>query len=887
MQNNLTATWCLTAPKDRRSEAFIFTYSTEGVQASGRDWAWLSGRDLQNWNCALKWQLLARGDKGLAPCAGIVAELVRDLSEANQKLLNKLKEQTQATEQAKAELACIRMPRGGKKRQGRGERFTCQAEASKYKLEERDAEAKVANLRAYEVSEAYRVGNLAEYRTANCEKEAALEAKESMKKLLSMQEVSFHEEVKRMEATGFSISPSQAPGTMLKASAATAQKSFHEEVKRIRAQEKTTELRALQREIEASGAQMRTELQSFRQLDRDAAVLRSDKARLLEANQRRRNEHQALRAEHEDHLRLLKEELAEKDKRLRGMEEAQESRIATMARIEESVQEMEHHTVDLLATKIKLEEEVQTSREDQERLAELQDLQLTFDLNVLASSVRPFVHSEKGSGDPEPPRFAGDSGADQNRTSAAAVGHVAAEPFQSYPDHKPPPDRIRSRPNFAGAPVPTEVPSEEVVQPEFELERLRKELETVRATASAETLAAARKELLKERQRWDAERAELQRSLEEAERKSDSRNVEGAAQLDLLSAGQWLAQLLEPQAESRKSPEVLLDLAGAWTPLAHELPRRQRGCVHSLHFGMFFGDDRQTPLKLSSARLCPEALSWAPSSTEAFAAGSGIDRPALQADLCRAHERFLADVFLPWAKAQETSESRGVAWLLCNDGEAFTLGQAMLAFGKAPGSDERWRSRVLVVDRAKSNESEPAVEALALAEGARRMVFDMLLKFYNSKDIRLEEIAYVAIDEADFLLTQGFDDLYKILDLVDQDSRHKRQMRYSLITASITKPLWKIFQEDPRFRTLKILESRSLHRPQANCSHTMVLTKGRCKVRMLVQLVQRDLGEESLRRGMKPRQTMVFCNTLSSCKSGAYWGLGLGLRVRGCPGHRV
>lgn len=171
----------------------------------------------------------------------------------------------------------------------------------------------------------------------------------------------------------------------------------------------------------------------------------------------------------------------------------------------------------------------------------------------------------------------------------------------------------------AAPPVPTKPPAsedeeegydfglEEVVQPEFELERLRKELETVRATASAETLATARKELLKERQRWDAERAELQRSLEEAERKSDSRNVEGAAQLDLLSAGQWLAELLQPQAESRKSPEVLLDLAGAWTPLAHELLQRQRGCVHSLHFGMFFGDDRQTPLKLSSARLCPEA----------------------------------------------------------------------------------------------------------------------------------------------------------------------------------------------------------------------------------------------------------------------------------------
>ncbi|CAE7254653.1 RH39 [Symbiodinium sp. CCMP2456] len=363
----------------------------------------------------------------------------------------------------------------------------------------------------------------------------------------------------------------------------------------------------------------------------------------------------------------------------------------------------------------------------------------------------------------------------------------------------------------AALPVPTNPPAsedeeegydfgiEEVVQPEFELERLRKELETVRATASAETLAAARKELLKERQRWEAERAELQRSLEEAERKSDSKDAEGTAQLDLLSAGQWLAQLLPPPAESRKSPEVSLDLAGAWTPLAQQLPQRERGCVHSLHFGVFFGDDRQTPLKLSSARLCPEALSWAPStSSEASVAGSSIDRPALQADLCSAHERFLADVFLPWAKTQETSERRSVAWLLCNDGEAFTLGQAMLAFGKALGSDERWRATVLVVDRAKSNESEPAVEALALAEGETQKGMKQerpdfgrirLLKFYNSKDIRLEEIAYVAIDEADFLLTQGFDDLYKILDLVDQDSRPWRD--------AISKPAWAVIELTP------------------------------------------------------------------------------------------
>lgn len=147
---------------------------------------------------------------------------------------------------------------------------------------------------------------------------------------------------------------------------------------------------------------------------------------------------------------------------------------------------------------------------------------------------------------------------------------------------------------------------------------------------------------------------------------------------------------------------------------------------------------------------------------------------------------------------------------------------------------------------------------------------DRLLKFYESKDIKLQEVAHIAIDEADFLLTQGFEDLYKILDIVNQESRYKKRMRYSLITASITKPLWKIFQEDRRFRTMKVLESKSLHKPQANCSHTMVLTKGRCKMRMLQQIVQRDLGQESLRRGLTPRQTMVFCNSLSAAKSICY-----------------
>ncbi|CAJ1420102.1 unnamed protein product [Effrenium voratum] len=169
----------------------------------------------------------------------------------------------------------------------------------------------------------------------------------------------------------------------------------------------------------------------------------------------------------------------------------------------------------------------------------------------------------------------------------------------------------------------------------------------------------------------------------------------------------------------------------------------------------------------------------------------------------------------------------------------------------------RWRGTVVVLDRTKSKE-EPALEVLSLGNGPRRLVFDMLLKFHKARDLRLEEVAYLAIDEADFLLTQGFQDLYEILDLVEQESRYKKNLRYSLITASITRPLWKIFQDDPRFRSLKVLESRALHKPQANCSHTMLLTKGRCKVRMLPGAPEQNRAERAARQALLERSSELL-----------------------------
>lgn len=142
---------------------------------------------------------------------------------------------------------------------------------------------------------------------------------------------------------------------------------------------------------------------------------------------------------------------------------------------------------------------------------------------------------------------------------------------------------------------------------------------------------------------------------------------------------------------------------------------------------------------------------------------------------------------------------------------------------------------------------------------------DRLMKFYNENDIKFTDVAHVAIDEADFLLTQGFADVFELLREVSAKSRHSANLRYTLVTASITKPLWKIFQEDPRWKNMRVLESRSLHRPQANCSHSFLLTKGRDKLEMLISLLRPELSGN-----VPSKQTLVFCNTVSGCRAVAW-----------------
>lgn len=139
---------------------------------------------------------------------------------------------------------------------------------------------------------------------------------------------------------------------------------------------------------------------------------------------------------------------------------------------------------------------------------------------------------------------------------------------------------------------------------------------------------------------------------------------------------------------------------------------------------------------------------------------------------------------------------------------------------------------------------------------------DRALKFHQAGELFFKDLRYIAIDEADFILTQGFDDVQQLLALASEESRHTKTMRHTLVTASITKPLWKVLSDDPRWGNMRVLESRALHKPQQNCKHAFILTKGRDKIKLLAQMLQPELQDR-----VKPKQTIIFCNTIQACRS--------------------
>lgn len=234
--------------------------------------------------------------------------------------------------------------------------------------------------------------------------------------------------------------------------------------------------------------------------------------------------------------------------------------------------------------------------------------------------------------------------------------------------------------------------------------------------------------------------------------------------LNLLEDGPWLAHefgLLLAGGSSAPSagstaPSVLLDM-GVWKRLWSALPASTRGSgKYQRYFGLLYGSretrvDGAASVRCSHLDLLDEVFTWEADAQLSTAGGKGVaDLLALSAAMAEAldeHlEEFLRVRFEPWAAerrravpeaaasaasvaAQGAPQLEAVAWLCCNDGDAFSLPAPLLDFGSkeaAPGT-ESWRSMVAVVDRAKSTAADPSIELVHLAgeQAPQRLLFDI------------------------------------------------------------------------------------------------------------------------------------------------------------------
>ena len=116
------------------------------------------------------------------------------------------------------------------------------------------------------------------------------------------------------------------------------------------------------------------------------------------------------------------------------------------------------------------------------------------------------------------------------------------------------------------------------------------------------------------------------------------------------------------------------------------------------------------------------------------------------------------------------------------------------------------------------------------------------------------DIETVIIDEADTMMDRGFGvDVKKILAAVRSKPMPARCI---LVSATMTKQVKQLTKEI--FPKMREVETSTLHKGVSGSKHAFLPVQGD-KLELVLQLVEADLG--------KQEKTIVFCNTLDSCRA--------------------
>ena len=132
-----------------------------------------------------------------------------------------------------------------------------------------------------------------------------------------------------------------------------------------------------------------------------------------------------------------------------------------------------------------------------------------------------------------------------------------------------------------------------------------------------------------------------------------------------------------------------------------------------------------------------------------------------------------------------------------------------------------------------------------------------LLKHREAGHFHLSQVTHVVIDEVDTMLVQGFGpDIKQLLGPILFSPTRKDSVNFVLATATMTKAVRKLLDEGD-IPPCRLLETSDLGKSVPTASHHFVNAAGQDKLTVLLELASRP------RSGL----TMIFCNTVASCRA--------------------
>ncbi|CAN0496389.1 unnamed protein product, partial [Ectocarpus sp. 12 AP-2014] len=138
-----------------------------------------------------------------------------------------------------------------------------------------------------------------------------------------------------------------------------------------------------------------------------------------------------------------------------------------------------------------------------------------------------------------------------------------------------------------------------------------------------------------------------------------------------------------------------------------------------------------------------------------------------------------------------------------------------------------------------------------------------LLKHHEAGNFFMSKANYVVVDEVDTMLTQGFAaDIEKLNRPLLANPTRRDTAQLIFVTATLTKAVRKLLGEDGDYPKVRQVETRDVHHTLPSLKHVMIDIKGRDKMSALIDIAQQHYKDF--------KRTLVFCNTVKSCRAAEF-----------------